>query len=47
MWRVKRFETRKELEKFIKKHDKHIQYTEILVNNGYGIEYRELKEIKV
>ena len=45
MWIYKRFGTRQELEKFIKKHENDIQYTEILVNNGYGVEYRKLKKI--
>ena len=45
MWICKRFDTRQELEKFIKEHENDIQYTEILVNNGYGVEYRKLKKI--
>ena len=45
MWICKRFDTRQELEKFIKEHENDIQYTEMLVNNGYGVEYRELKKI--
>lgn len=45
MWRLKRFDTRQELEKFIEEHENDIQYTEILVNNGYGVEYRKLKKI--
>ena len=45
MWICKRFGTRHELEKFIKERENDIQYTEILVNNVYGVEYRELKKI--
>lgn len=44
MWRIRTFKTKENMKKFLVEH-KHIQYNEIFINNGYAIEYRQLKRI--
>lgn len=43
MWRIKTFKTRQAMLDFIARRK--IQYTEIFLNNKYGIEYRYLRSI--
>jgi hypothetical protein len=45
MWTIKIFKTKKSLNKFIEKNQHKIQWEEIFVNNGYGVEYRKLRKI--
>ena len=49
MWKTRIFETREQMESFIKYYsDKYgLQWKEIFVNNAYGIEYRFLKVIDI
>lgn len=47
MWTVKEFKSEKAMNKWLKKKEGKIQYTEIFVNNGYAIEWRKLKVIKI
>jgi hypothetical protein len=47
MWQTKTFKTREAMEKWLKKREGRIQYTQIFINNGYGVEWRPLKIIKV
>lgn len=43
MWQTKIFKTKESKDKFLKKNDDKIQYVELFVNSGYGIEYRKLR----
>lgn len=45
MWEIITFKTKNEMIDFINKYGKKIQYQEIFINNGYGIEYRKLRKI--
>lgn len=56
MWQTKTFKfktleqapaAKKKLEKWLKQREGRIQYTEIFINNGYGVEWRPLKIIKM
>lgn len=45
MWETKIFQTQQQLNDFIQKIKSNYQYEIIFVNNGYGIEYKKLKEV--
>lgn len=45
MWKIKTFKTQKQLNNFILKNKNKIQYNIIFVNNGFGIEYKQLIKI--
>jgi len=45
MWIIRTFKTRKNMNAFIAKNEGKIQWTEIFINNGYGIEYRRLRKV--
>lgn len=45
MWTTKLFKTREAMNKFLSRRAGKIQYVEIFINNGYGIEYRKLRRI--
>ena len=45
MWIIKTFKTRQAMNRFIAKNIHKIQWVEIFVNNGYGIEDRPLRII--
>ena len=46
MWQLKFFKTKETMSAFIEKNKRKIQYREVFINNGYGIEYRKLIVIK-
>ena len=43
MWQIKVFKTRAEMFRFISLRN--IQWEEVFINNGYGVEYRPIKKI--
>lgn len=45
MWIIRTFKTRKNMNGFITKNEGKIQWTEIFINNGFGIEYRRLRKV--
>lgn len=45
MWQTKTFKTKESMRKFLDKNSDKIQWNEIAINNGYGIEYRKLRII--
>ena len=45
-WQIKTFKTKEKMENFINKNKNKMQYNEIFINNGYGIEYKKLLIIK-
>jgi hypothetical protein len=45
MWTFRQFRSKENMNKFLTKNAKKIQYVEIFINNGYAIEYRKLKRI--
>lgn len=45
MWNTKIFKTKESMNQWLEKNSNKIQYTEIFINNGYGIEYRKLRVI--
>jgi hypothetical protein len=49
MWKTKTFKTKEQMENFIKYYSEKygLQWNEIFINNGYGIEYRLLKVINI
>lgn len=47
MWKTKTFRTKKEMDRFIDVYGHRIQWSEIFINNGYGIEYRMLTVINI
>jgi len=42
MWNFKYFKTQKQMEKWFEKNKHKYQINEIIVNNGYGLEYKPL-----
>jgi len=47
MWQIKIFKTEKSMLSFLKKNGNKIEFQEIFVNNGFGIEFRKLKVIDI
>lgn len=47
MWIIKDFQSQEAMDKWLKKMEGKIQYTEIFVDNGFALEYRELKVIDI
>jgi hypothetical protein len=45
MWQVKKFSTRKDMLKWCENNSHRYQIEQIFVNNGYAVEYRQLKII--
>lgn len=45
MWRTKTFKTKEEMKNWLDKRSGRIQYNEIFINNGYGVEWRPLRRI--
>jgi len=45
MWQTKTFKTKESMSAWLNKNLNKIQYQEIFINNGYGIEYRKLRRI--
>lgn len=45
MWKTKTFRTRIEMDRWLFKRDGRIQWHEIFINNGYGVEYRKLMRV--
>ena len=45
MWQTKYFKTRDEMTAWLDQHDGQIQFDEIFIENGYGVEWRKLVEI--
>jgi len=45
MWKIKQFKTKSELNLFIELNKFNMQYSEVFINNAYGIEYRPLQNI--
>lgn len=43
MWQIKTFPTKKKMDAFLDKQRDNIQYVQIFLNKGYGIEYRKLR----
>lgn len=44
MWSIKEFKTRAEMQAWIEKNGHRMRWQEIVVNNGYGVQYRPLVE---
>ena len=42
MWQTKTWKTREEMDKWLDKREGTIQYDEIIVSPGYGVEWRKL-----
>lgn len=47
MWQVKVFKTHEAMTDFIDRNEGKIEYEIVFVNNGYAIEYRELRVINL
>jgi len=47
MWRTKTFKTKKEMDRFIDVYGHRMEWQEIFINNGWGIEYRFLTIIRI
>jgi hypothetical protein len=45
MWITKTFETKKQLDNWIARNKNKYRYEIIFINNGYGVEYKELYNI--
>ena len=45
MWIIKTFKTKEKMHNFIDRNKGKIQFTEVFINNRYGIEYRKLRKI--
>lgn len=45
MWKIKRFHTQQALDAFIAKNEGSIAYNVIYINNGYGIEFKQLRRV--
>jgi hypothetical protein len=44
-WRIMEFKTREQMERFIDLNYNKIQWQEVFIDNGYGIEYRPLRKV--
>jgi hypothetical protein len=47
MWILRTFRSKENMDKFIEKNGRKIQWHEVFINNKYAIEYRKLRVIKV
>ncbi len=47
MWQVKRFKSLKAQQAWCQSHDHYCQIVVLFVNNGYAVEWRRLRVIKV
>ncbi len=45
MWTTKTFKTADAMRQWIERHDGLVQWEEIAVNNGYGVQYRKLRKV--
>ncbi len=45
MWKFRQFKTKDAYNKFLKRNEGKIQFTEIFVNNAYALEYQKLRRI--
>ena len=45
MWKIRTFRTIEARDAWLLKMDGFIQFEEIFVNNGYGIEFRPLRKV--
>jgi hypothetical protein len=45
MWTIKTFKTYESMHQWLEKNSNKIQYTELFINNGYGLEYRKLRKV--
>jgi hypothetical protein len=45
MYKIKTFKTIEARDAWLLKHDGLIQFDEVFINNGYGIEYRYLRRV--
>ena len=45
MWTTKYFKTLEALQKWIDRNKNKVQYTVIFITNGYGVEYKPLKQL--
>ena len=46
-WKIKTFKGKKEMERFIEVYGHRMEWQEIFINNGFGIEYRMLTVIQI
>lgn len=46
-WQVKTFKTKAAMNAWLARREGKIQYTEIFINNGFGVEWRSLRQIRV
>jgi len=45
MWKIKIFKSKELCQKWCDSNRKKYQITQIFVNNGYGVEYKKLKNL--
>jgi hypothetical protein len=45
MWIIRTFKSKENMQKFIDKNRGKIQWHEVFINNGWGIEYKRLVRI--
>ncbi len=45
MWKIKTFKQRESMLRFLEVNEGRIQFHEIFINNGWGVEYRPLRFI--
>ena len=45
MYTIKAFKTKESMNQWLEKNSSKIQYTELFINNGYGLEYRKLRKV--
>lgn len=46
MWQIKTFKTKQAMTEWLAKYGHRIQWDELIVCNGYAIEYRKLRVIR-
>ena len=46
-WKIKTFKGKKEMEQFIETYGNQIEWQEVFIDNGFGIEYRMLTVIQI
>ena len=47
MWQIKTFKSKEKMKRFIEVYGHRMQWHEIFINNGYGIEYIMLTVIDI
>lgn len=46
VWRVRKFDSRESMDRWVKAHEPYIQFEEVFINDKYAVEWRWLNPIE-